>query len=384
MGREQILLRGLAMRAVFMPLPGRSHAFQMVPLAWAMMAAGHDVTVIAGLDAIDVRDAGVAVVDPFAGVVLEDNSATVMQQAGDIFRSAAALSTEQILAMKPYALLPWDRFVDPYVAAAERLRPDLIVHDPVFNAGLIAADALDVPTVGQGEGLLRFPGELVWEQTTAAFERHRVALPKKLAVIDPAPASLMEAGAPTWRMRYVPYNGSGVVPAWLLEPPSRPRIAVTLGTASPGAGLAGVLERVIAAARVLDCEFAVTVTEAAAEPLGPLPDNVRVTGWVPLQYLLRTCVAVVHHGGAGTMFSACAAGIPQLVVPEAAAYEYNARALAGYGCGIPGTPDLTADDVARLVSDEALARAARELAAEFACLPTPAGLVDDIVEFTRA
>jgi UDP:flavonoid glycosyltransferase YjiC (YdhE family) len=367
-----------------MPLPGRSHAFPMVPLAWAMMAAGHDVIVLAGLDAIDVREAGVAVVDPIAGIALDQNFATVMNESGALFRSASHLTTAEILAMKPLAVRPWDLFVDGYVAMVQRLDPDLIVHDPVFNAGLIAAAKIDVPTVGVGEGLLRFPAEMVWDHTTGAFERHRVALPKKLAVIDPAPASLMESGPCTWRMRYIPYNGSGAVPSWLLEPPSRPRIAVTLGKASPEPQLVPLLERVVEAGRALDCEFLLTVNEAAAATLGPLPANVRATGWVPLSYLLRTCTGIIHHGGGGTMLTACTAGLPQLVVPQQAGYEYQARALATYGSGLVGAVDVDVETIDRLASDAGLAGAARELAAEFARLPTPAALVGEITEFIHS
>ncbi len=31
-------------------------------------------------------------------------------------------------------------------------------------------------------------------------------------------------------MRYLPYNGGGIVPVELLRPAGRPRVAVTLGT----------------------------------------------------------------------------------------------------------------------------------------------------------
>ncbi|MFE2750538.1 nucleotide disphospho-sugar-binding domain-containing protein [Actinosynnema sp. NPDC059335] len=45
------------------------------------------------------------------------------------------------------------------------------------------------------------------------------------------------------------------------------------------------------------------------------PDNVRLFDFVPLDALLPTCAAVVHHGGAGTTGNAVAYGVPQLEVP---------------------------------------------------------------------
>jgi UDP:flavonoid glycosyltransferase YjiC (YdhE family) len=38
----------------------------------------------------------------------------------------------------------------------------------------------------------------------------------------------------------------------------------------------------------------------AHDELGPLPANIRVVGWIPLDDLLPTCTAIVYHGGAGT------------------------------------------------------------------------------------
>ena len=33
--------------------------------------------------------------------------------------------------------------------------------------------------------------------------------------------------------------------------------------------------------------------------LGTLPPQVRVAGWIPLNALLPSCAAIIHHGGAG-------------------------------------------------------------------------------------
>jgi rhamnosyltransferase subunit B len=48
-----------------------------------------------------------------------------------------------------------------------------------------------------------------------------------------------------------------------------------------------------------------------------LPAHVRHTAWVPFPAVLPRCVAVVHHGGIGTLAHAVKAGIPQFVVPHA-------------------------------------------------------------------
>ena len=59
-----------------------------------------------------------------------------------------------------------------------------------------------------------------------------------------------------------------------------------------------------------------------------LPANVRLTGWLPLVKALPLATALVHHGGAGGLLEALAAGVPQLAVPGAGDRRYNAELLA--------------------------------------------------------
>jgi UDP:flavonoid glycosyltransferase YjiC (YdhE family) len=279
----------------------------------------------------------------------------------------------------------WDHLVDDYVEAAKRLAPDLIVYDPSFNAGLVAAAAMDVPAVGNGQGIMRHTPEFLRQHAATAFERHHVELPKKIMMIDIVPESLMlEDGTSNRRMRYTPYNGSGIVPSWLLERPSQPRIAVTLGRASIGAARNNRLVRTVEAAREVAAEFVLTVDDATKASLGPLPPNVRATGWIPLRELIRTCTAIIHHGGTASMLTACVAGIPQFAVPEGFGYEFNARSMARYGFGLTGTADdISADAIMTLLSDPGLKSAARQVRQEIEQLSPPSEMIHEVMEFAR-
>lgn len=53
----------------------------------------------------------------------------------------------------------------------------------------------------------------------------------------------------------------------------------------------------------------------------------------PHDALFARCSAVVHHGGAGTTFSAASAGVPQVVVPFLADQHYWGRRVAALGVG---------------------------------------------------
>ncbi|OXM59597.1 nucleotide disphospho-sugar-binding domain-containing protein [Amycolatopsis vastitatis] len=370
------------MKVVFVPLPGISHAFHMVPLAWGLLAAGHDVTFLTGDEAIVVRDAGVPVVDPIPDVAAERRP--LRSSVPQVFKRSAHLSAEELVELRTMVVRLWDNQVDAFVAAAKRLEPDLVVYDPVFNAGLVAASVLGVPAVGHGLGPARYAPEFLREHAPSAFERHGVELPERLATVDIVPESLAESGTPTWRMRFVPYGGAGIAPLWAFDPPARPRIAVTLGKVSAATVGGSRLARVVEAAHEIDAEFVLTVDEATAETLGPLPPNIRIAGWVPLATLFRTCAAVVHHGGSGSMLTACVAGIPQFVVPEGLGYEVNARAVTRRGCGFSGAAeDITAESIGRLLSEDRLRAAATDLRHEFEKLPAPADMVAELTDFPR-
>lgn len=132
---------------------------------------------------------------------------------------------------------------------------------------------------------------------------------------------------------------------------------------------------VVAAAPGVDAEI-VLVRPPAAITKGHLPPNVRTVGWVPLARVLGQATAFVHHGGAGGVLGALAAGIPQLAVPGPGDRRFNAELLARRGAGLAvDARDITADVLEHLVSDAGLRAAAEEVRAEMAAMPEPASLV---------
>lgn len=62
-----------------------------------------------------------------------------------------------------------------------------------------------------------------------------------------------------------------------------------------------------------------------------LPDNVRVTGYVPYSQVFPRARAIIHHGGIGTTAQALQAGRPQLVAPYFVDQPDNARRVARLG-----------------------------------------------------
>ncbi|MEU1729774.1 nucleotide disphospho-sugar-binding domain-containing protein [Streptosporangium sp. NPDC020145] len=354
----------------------------MVPLAWAFRLAGHEVTFAAAGDALAVRDAGFLTLDAVPGLTTARMIADFQEgpAAERLQQPREGISPEELEQIKPLVVAMWDGYVDGHVRLAERLRPDLIVYDPIFTAGPVAAAKLGVPCVAHNYGVGGFEPE-VFDRAPAneAFLRHGVTVPKGVETIGVVPSSLVIGPRPRWSMRYTPYNGGGLLPEWLLDEGDRPRVAVTLGTVVPETHGLGEFAPIIEAAEAVDAEFVIATGSGETSWSTPLPPNVRVTGWVPLGALLRGSAAAIHHGGAGTTLTCSALGVPQLILPNGADRHINAETLAARGSALTTLiGDLQVPLIERLLTDEALRATAHEVRAEIEALPTPAEIAAEL------
>lgn len=374
------------MRILFMPAPAIGHAFPLVPLAWAFRNAGHDVAFVTGADAVAVAQAGLPVYDALPGFGSAELEAQFAKAVPEIFAPINASSAEEHLAAmnarKPHILAAWDPVVDQHVALAERCAPDFIVYDPIFGVGPIVAALRGVPAVAHGIGIFRYTPDMLRELPAAgALQRHGVSVPEGIATIDVAPPSLAEGPVSRIAMRYTPYSGGGVLPDWLLTAPERPRVAVTVGSLVPRTQGFAYVERIAAAARKVDAEFVVTLGDSREEPPRWLPPNVRTTDWLPLSTLLRTCDAVIHHGGDGTVLTSCAMGVPQLVLPNGPDRLVNAELLRARGAAhVVRDDELDHTVIDQLFTDRDLHDVATDLRDEIASLPCPAEIASELLD----
>jgi UDP:flavonoid glycosyltransferase YjiC (YdhE family) len=376
------------MRVLFLTIPGIGHAYPAVPLAWALRSAGHEVLFGTAGDGLAVERAGLPVIDlklgedqpeVFAEIEHRHPEAHARMRGDDGLHVHDLAETVGMFAELSTA------FADPVVDLASAWRPDVVVHSAMHGAALMAAAKLGVPTVECREGFGRYAGlsALLYEQMTEAFAKYGASgLSERRTSTDSSPPSTV-GGYDGWAMRYVPFNGGAVLPDWLVPPvdePDRPRVGVTLGTISPTVNGLGPVTSVLAAAGDVDAEFVLALGNVDTEPLGPIPPNVRIVGWVPLSALLSTCTALIHHGGGGTTFTALDAGVTQLVFPGGGDDAINAAAVHKCGSGLWVRPDeVDGALLHRLVTDEGLRSAAAEVQAEMAAMPTPAEIVPKMV-----
>ncbi|GLW63941.1 glycosyl transferase [Actinomadura rubrobrunea] len=375
------------MRVLFTTFPAPSHFFPMVPLAWALRAAGHEVAVASQPGFLQaVRGTGLPAVkagaDVDLGAVWYGPGETDPDWRGD----ERARSSR---AMRMFAAVA-EAMADDVIAFARVWRPDVIVYEPRAYAGLVAAHVLDLPLVrhlwGTDYTLERWDVE--GPSLAPLLERYGVPDADHLGTVtvDVCPPRLQSAAAPNRTlMRYVPFNGSGTVPDLPSGPRARPRVCVTWGTTFvKQTGHLDPVRHAVEALCDLDVDVLVAIGAGHRHLLGELPRGALVLESVPLHLSLPACDAIVHQGGAGTMITSAVLGVPQLVVHALADEPLNARQVAAAGAGrsLPlaeAAIDRIRAEAGALLEDAAYGAAARSIRDEVAALPPPAALVDTVV-----
>ncbi|MFD3745615.1 glycosyltransferase [Nocardia sp. NPDC058633] len=363
------------MRVLFVAMPLIGHLFPMLPLARRLRELGHDVMVATGGDAAAVVRTQLPVIDIAPPI--------------DYLRAAVrGLGTHPVLAVRSgkgmadarggaHVFAVTNRpMVDPLLRAATEFRPEVIVHEPFASAAAIVADRLGVPTVLHNIAL--DDGTVIRRELLRLLTD--TALPAPATTLSIAPPSIVDIDGRA--LRYTPYSAPGATtPRFLREPSSRRRILVTRSTML-GDGPDTMLRAIVRAAPSVDAEIVIVRPDRRTLRADNLPANIRTTGWIALHDALPHCTAMVNHAGAGSVFAALHAGIPQIATPAPGDRAWNALAVRrrGAGLSIPAR-SITAAHLNTLIDDPDLASNARAVAAEIAAMPSVTEIAD---EFTQS
>ncbi|MEU4349617.1 nucleotide disphospho-sugar-binding domain-containing protein [Streptomyces sp. NPDC023838] len=400
------------MRVLFTATNWKGIYFCMVPLGWALQAAGHEVRVAcapaqaeaigaAGLTAAPVLEGfelmrvermsryAAAVRSPGAFAAVPPVHPETGQPVADYGEYDVA-AHEEDFARRYRATL--GRNCDAAVEFARAWRPDLVVHDLMTPEGVLAALATGVPSVYHSPGMFGSV-EASLHDPTGAFARHGVHGWDRSQIayaIDPSPDELAPDMGTALRLpvRYVPYNGPGAMEPWLLERPERPRICMIWGNSASGIFGTGVpaLRHAIDAVTAAGAELLLTVAPEQAAALGPVPDGVRLLSDHPLHLLLEHSDAVIHQGSVNPMMTA--AGLPQLVLSLTDDQIEIGRRFARGGSalllpGLTATAEQIREAVTRLLTDSALRTAALRVKSGIDRHPTAARLVPALERLAR-
>ncbi|HEY8978440.1 MAG TPA: activator-dependent family glycosyltransferase [Streptomyces sp.] len=426
------------MRVLFVTLAVKTHFFVQAPLAWALRAAGHEVYVASQPELMDdITATGLTAVPVGPPLAAEAGMEVSRRQQEAVAARLADPPNPQdlmrIQELRPEKLtydfthgvftvmtagvfqnFSAQRTIDDLVDLGRHWRPDLVIWDMTMMGAAVAAEACGaaharllygLDLVGRmresylAEAGRRDPAlreDPLEEWLTRASAGYGGRFSEELVVgqwtIDPTPSSMrLAVDHPYVPVRHIPHNGRAVVPDWLREPPKRRRVCLTLGVSFrdvQGGGQASA-STLLEALAELDAEVVATLSPQQREAAGTLPDNVRAVDFVPLNELLPSCSAIVHHSGYGTWQNALVHGVPQVAVasdvwdgvPRA---ELIDKAGAGLALPVDAAPEEIRDAVALVLDDASYADKAAALAAEIRATPTPADIVPELERLTAA
>ena len=368
------------MRVLVVTAPLLGYAQSLVPLAWELRTAGHDVLMATAGEAVRVAESGLPVANVARGFDLSRTMRRMAVRNPLLARRDRAGRGGSRGVVTLFGEIN-DELADGAVAVADEWQPDLVVHEALAPVGALVAARRQVPAVLCDASL--YDGHHLAFATTGhlsyACGRHSVPAPAApAAVVRLAPASLV-GPRPGWRMRYVPYDG-GLVPAgWLDEPPPRPRIVVV--ASNQASSDRALMRAVVRAAPTLAAEVELVLVRPDLGTGPRLPGNVRVVEWTPLSRLLPRSAGIVHHGGAATVLTALVHGVPQLVVPDTGECRHNAGLVYRRGVGLVGARrNVTPPLLRRLVGQDSLAAAAAQVRTEMTSAPDPAEVAAKLAE----
>ncbi|MER6998697.1 activator-dependent family glycosyltransferase [Streptomyces sp. NPDC000410] len=411
------------MRVLIAAFAHTSHFHGFVPLAGALRAAGHEVRVAsqpgfaeaitgAGLTAVPVgEDHRLLEAMTEKGAELQRYSADIDLSRPEGFDWDYLFPLYDLSVPYFYSVINDESFVRELVGYARQWRPDLVLWEPYTFAGAIAAracgaaharvlNASDLNAYFRRafvEKLAERPAgarpDPLRDWLAGAARQHGVSYDEELVVgqwtVDMLPERFrLDLSLPTVPMRYVPYNGPAVVPDWLKEPGARRRVCLTTGsTGSSFTTDPAVLHRYLRVLAEVDAEIVVTADPAGLREAGPLPGNVRAVGFAPMDVLLESCSAVIHHGGNGTWSTALHHGVPQIMVPYLWDTILRAQQTAAAGAGLhlregEVTAEQLRDSVARVLDDASFLDRARRLRDEARAESSPQDVVAVLEELT--
>ncbi|MCT2589602.1 DUF1205 domain-containing protein [Streptomyces sp. N2-109] len=392
----------------------------MAPLAWALRTAGHDVRIAVppnfseqvtdfGLTPVPVGDS----IDLMGAAAQSDPAAlsalTGLHGGGTPRAESIRFRTTWLSALYFTTDLPGGSLrgsIEDMVDFARSWEADLVISG-FFHGGVVAraSGAAHVRILTGLDQIGRMRSEFLASRPDGGSDSLREMVEETLQLfgcsfdeevltgqwaLDPMPQALrLPLDLPTIPVRQIPVNKAGIPPSWLQEPVKRPRVCLTLGLSGREAyGEHSAATTFLTAAADLDIEVVATLTADQLPPDITVPDNVRLVDFVPLDQLLPTCSAIIHHGGLLTAFAALQHGVPQIVVPASVWDESEvAQYLQDGGAGLAHDPAETTAErfveaLHQVLDDAKFTEGARRLNADLLAMPTPAEVVPTLERLT--
>lgn len=376
------------MRVLFTTQPGEGHLDPLVPLARALLAAGHEVAVACAPSfgrLVEARGLRAVPMGLDWKIAPDDNWDQHWPRLRDI-------PPDQFITFVMAEIFAGDvteRALPDLLAIARAWSPDVIVRETCEFAGWLAADILGLPHASVEVTLFAF------------FQRDAAPIAASLAPLlaragrptdDVAarlfaqlhlsfvPPSFQDPEAPlpvtAHALRTLPLDPlpDEQIPPWLTTMSDRPLVYATGGTAGDRTDF---FAAVIAAVRELDVALVATVGRTLdPAQFGPQPRHVHLARYISQSLLLPRCDVVVNHGGFSSVLGALARGVPLVILPQSADQPVNASRAKALGVAIvleadQRTPTAIRTAVQTILDDPRYRQRARAVQAEIEALPGP-------------
>jgi UDP:flavonoid glycosyltransferase YjiC (YdhE family) len=382
------------MRVLFAAHGAYGHLLPLLPTAFAMRRAGHEVVIATGADACPVVGAlGLPAVP--AGLSNREMVDEASRRWPQLVREPPAR----------WATRMFTDIAAPVMAArlmdlVTSWEPDLVVREEGEYGAPLAAARAAIPLVTHAWGSplpSRADLDAVAVNLGPLWQREGLAAPKVetlygAALLHPCPPSLDGEDRPAvaeHRVRPVLLEMRAVDASWI--PPSGALVYVGFGTVPLYRDQPELLTMAVQGVLAAGVSAVVTTPDRGlARRLRALGDGrVETTDWVSLSRLLPSCLLVVGHGGAGTTLAALANAVPLLLLPGGSPSQLRmSRACAARGVARVVDPsevqlqDLIAA-VAEALAADRMRAAAAEVAVEIAGMPGPEEAASLLLEYAR-
>ena len=363
------------MRILFTTTLGAGHLTPLLPYARRLSARGHDVRFASRPE---LRDR-----------LASEGYAHFAVDGPDEDEMEAIRARRQHLPATEASALNIREFFAGALARAARpameevlgtWRPAVLVRESMEYAGLIAASTKNTPHARVLVHNAHWEAAFLLPKATSALDRLcraaglscdiEAALNAEVAFSafpEAVDGDVQRSGSTLVRVASEPDESMPAIkPPWLPSD-GKPLVYMTFGTVVAGLGAAKYIFRTgVQAVRGLPVHVLLTTgSDAARDLIGPIPDNVTVESWVPQREILPHVVAMVCHGGSGTLLGGLAAGVPMIVAPLFADQMDNAERLEQANVGL-AVPELTTGKLRaaleRVLGEPRFAERARQIA----------------------
>ena len=284
---------------------------------------------------------------------------------------------------------PLDKILDDQVQLIQREKPDMVVCDGTFSL-TSAAHITNTPAVGiMNAYYMHFyrPGSIYrhlinfWDKFHLTPIRNRIFRKYNCPPVDAKDlfwnTRVISPGLADFDAYIKDYEKwEAVGPIWGKLPCDRPdwldslddgrkNVYITFGSTGD---LDRFLRKSYAALAHTDYRYVVTTGGQVSDATKSMaPENFLFSDYAPGDEVVKHCVALIFHGGNGSMYQALAAGVPMLALPHTLEQDINAQLCDTHGFGIrmkprSATGDTLVDALNRITTEASFGTAARHFA----------------------